>query len=384
MPYLSVDARQLNGEVRVPYSKSVAHRLLVCSYLAGMSLDIPIESEDIKATARCLDAMRNYNGGKVVLNCGESGTTLRFLKTITRALGMDAEFEVYGNLGNRPIEELDAVLDEHSRDGKLISGEYEIAGDISSQYISGLIMALALIPGNSRVIVKGYLRSKPYVDMTMKVMALYGVRISYDEEEHIFYVPGNQTYYMPSNPLKYLEGDWSNGSMWLVASFLREGLIKVDGLNRASFQGDSIILDVLEVEDGFDAEISVADCPDLAPAIALWAACRNGDTAITDTERLKFKESDRQLAIVFILKQLGVNIRLNRNTILIAGSGGVKLPGTDQVINTRNDHRMVMMAALASIITEQPVKIDNPIAVNKSYPGFFNEIARLGGVLTWN
>lgn len=384
MPYLSIDARQLKGEVRIPYSKSVAHRLMVCSFLAGHLLDIPCESDDVKATANCLSALRDHSHGPVILNCGESGTTLRFLKTITRALGIDCTFTVLGNLGNRPIEELDEVLDAHTVDGKLVSGDYEIRGDISSQYISGLLMALPLLDGNSRIVVTSSIKSRPYIEMTTKMMSLFGVKVSYDEDNNTFYVPGRQEYFMPSNPSKYLEGDWSNGAIWLVASCLREGLIKVNGLNGATFQGDSFILDVLEIEDGFDAEISVENCPDLAPAIALWAACRNGDTAITDTERLKLKESDRQLAIVFVLKQLGANIRLNRNTILISGTGGIKLRGTDQIINTWNDHRMVMMAAMASIISEQPVKIDNPIAVNKSYPGFFDEIARLGGTLEWN
>lgn len=384
MPYLSVDARQLNGEVRVPYSKSVAHRLMVCSFLAGGSLDIPTDSDDLKATARCIAAIKEPGAGPIILNCGECGTTLRFFKTLTRALGIKCQFQTYRWLSIRPIEELEQVLDAHTVDGKLVAGDYEIPGDISSQYISGLLMALPILEGNSRIIVTGDIKSRPYIDMTIKIMSLYGVKVSFDEESNTFFVPGGQTYLMPSNPLKYLEGDWSNGAIWLVASYLREGLIKVNGLNGAAFQGDSFILDVLEIEDGYDAEISVADCPDLAPAIALWAACRSGDTAITDTERLKIKESDRQLAIVFILKQLGANIRLNRNTILISGTGGVKLPGTDQIIDTRDDHRMVMMAAMASIISEQPVKIDNPIAVNKSYPGFFDEIARLGGKLVWN
>lgn len=376
MSILSVDARGIKGKITVPYSKSMAHRVLVQAFCRG-DIDVvrsfDANSDDVAATKNCLLELAD-NQDIPNLLCGESGTTLRFMLPLAAALGRKCNLVAEGSLVGRPMQPLIDELNKHgasitvkliddaevySVSGKLSCGDYEFPGNVSSQFISGVILASSLIDGETWVTYGDELESSSYVEMTQYVV----------------------NHYDSSKIQKLLEGDWSSGAMWLVASYLRAGEIQVNGLNEESCQGDRVIIDILDVEDGFDAEISVKDCPDLAPAIALWAICRNGDTVITDTSRLRLKESDRQAAIVDILKQLGADIKQDRDKIVIHGSSKA-LPGSSEVVNTRSDHRMAMLAALASIVCEQPVLIENPEAVNKSYPHFFEDMEKLGGVLT--
>lgn len=379
MSNILVDAHNLKGEIAIPYSKSMAHRFLVCAFTEGdedVIRNFEANSVDVQATKDCLIALLE---NKDTLDCKESGTTLRFMLPLVAALGKECKLVANGTLVGRPMQVFIDELNRHgatissevtnngeqevfSVSGKLEAGDYDIPGNISSQFISGLMLATSIVEGDSWVIMEDEVESTPYIEMTQYVINNYAME----------------------KASRILEGDWSSGAMWLVASQLCDGNIIVNGLNEDSLQPDRVILDVFELGKKYKVEVSAKDCPDLTPAIALWACTRKGETTITDTERLKLKESDRQSAIKEILEQLGADIRVNNDTILIKGTAGEKLCGSSKPVNTRGDHRMVMMAALASIVTEQAVLIDNPDSVSKSYPDFFEDLAKLGGKVQWN
>ena len=383
MTALSVNCRNIQGRVIVPCSKSVAHRFLVCLFINGRYEEIRnIEkkigtlSDDVEATRDCLLAIA---GGEsdLKLNCRESGTTLRFLMPLAAALGINCKLIAEGSLAVRPMQQFIDELNRHGAtistlvkngrrsyqiSGKLEAGEYTLPGNISSQFISGMMLASELMDGEITINVNRKLQSATYVKMTEQVIAAF----KNGTEDRI------------------IEGDWSSGSMWAVASFYREGRIDIAGLRENSIQADRKIAEILQISNDLDAEISVEDCPDLAPAIALWAACRNAETTITDAGRLRIKECDRLTAITEMLNQLGASAESTEDSITIKGSGNRRLAGSDEVVNTYGDHRMVMLAALLSIMTDKPVLIDNPYPVKKSYPEFFEDVRRLGGELVWN
>ena len=387
---VKVNCKNLKGDIVVPCSKSLAHRYLLASFLAGdidAVKDFDAYCDDIAATKECLLKLHD---DKVIVNCRESGTSFRFLMAVIPALGIKAEIQISDSLAKRPISELVDVLNSHGAEikkasdttykisGKLMPGKYVIPGNISSQYISALLFALPLLEGDSELIITGKIESKPYIDLTIQTIEAFGIKVleSKDCQWGRFCLTtfGKfESCQTEPSPLTILEGDWSLGAMWLVASKLLGGTIKVLGLNEDSNQGDAMIQDLLEIDDDLDVIVSIQDCPDLAPAIALWAITRNADTTITDVARLKLKESNRLEAIVSVLTELGANIESKDDTIVITGTNHNNLPGTDNTINTYNDHRIVMLAALCSAITDKAVTIDSPEAVNKSYPQFFNE-----------
>lgn len=382
---LTIDCKNLKGKVTVPYSKSMAHRYLLASFLSG-NYDAVTKfnetniSDDILATKRCLVALIS---GKqpAILNVAESGTTLRLLTSAVPALGLDAKFITSGNLTNRPMKELTDELARHISDGKLQPGEYRLPGNVSSQYVSSLLFALPLLDGDSKLIINGELESKPYVDLTLQALELFGIDIK--TERNGYAVSGNQKYVYQDAAKSLLEGDWSHGAMWLATNSILNS-IEVLGLDEDSLQADAFIQDILEIEDDLDVIVSAMDCPDLVPAIALWALARKGKTSITDIKRLKYKESDRLEALNEIINKLGGNAEMVDNNLIIVGLSKQKLHAPADPINTYNDHRMVMFVSLASILTDGPITIDSPEAVNKSYPTFFSEIEKLGGILKWN
>ena len=395
-----VDCRDIKGHIDVPVSKSVAHRYLICSFLNGdyaavenFGIDMR-PCDDVLATQECLMQLIHSDPGghsTVVLNCRESGTTLRMLLPVVAALGVPAMFRREGSLVKRPINVLTEELCNHGANiyedgnnlyvtGRLEPGEYVIPGDISSQYISGLLMAMPLIPGYCKLRAVGEVQSIPYIEMTQAAL------------------DGNLE----------LEGDWTNAAIWLAADEILGGSLEIAGLNNESVQGDKCIVEylarfrnpeglsqeVIDAESGertetdaathrYDRpmlEFDVSNCPDIAPAIALRAITADVTTVIKGASRLRLKESDRLEVMAEMLTKLGVEVREGRDGIIIEGCAG-PAPGTDEILRTDGDHRMIMLAALSSIACNKPVRVDKPESVSKSYPNFWETISKLGGTV---
>lgn len=397
---LTIDCKNLKGNITVPYSKSMAHRYLIANFLASNydainNFDEKNISLDVLSTKECLQELISDNR-PAKLNCRESGTTLRFIISIVAALGIESEITVSGTLISRPMTELVEELRRHGSNieierkedfkvykisGKISSGNYSLPGNVSSQYISSLLFALPLLEGKSIIQIDGEIESKPYIDLTLETLEKFGIKIEVSGNSYA--VSPNQRYTSPSNALEIIEGDWSQGAIFLSANSILN-TISVNGLNPDSLQADAFIQDLLEIEDDLDVIISANDCPDLVPSISLWALNRNGETVITDLARLKLKESNRLDALCKIINKLGGKAQVQDDNLIIKGSKGKLLKSTNDVINCYNDHRLVMFSSLASIITDKPVTIDTPDAVKKSYPNFFADIESLGGVLKWN
>ena len=384
---------QLKGKINSIPSKSYAHRISICNFLAGKEPTAGCKdftSKDITVTENCLKTL--LSGGKV-LDCGESGSTLRFMLPLTSALGGSYEFIGHGKLIDRPNDELFSVMEQHGvkarktdrifTDGKLTSGEYKIRGDISSQYISGLLMALPILEGDSKIILTTPLVSAPYVDITLQVLKSFGVEI--EKQESGYFIKGNQKYSGTISP----EGDWSNMAFFLVAGAIN-GEVTVKGLNIYSVQGDKAILDILK-KAGADLSISkdevtvkksglnafsfnAEDCPDLVPIASVLASYANGITIIKNIQRLKIKESDRIYKTIEMLKAFGIKAESDGKELTIYGN-----KPTNGKINSFNDHRIVMSASVLALGTKGVSEISDYKAVEKSYPTFFLDYNSLGG-----
>ncbi len=395
---MSGDARILpsviNGELNAIPSKSYAHRIAICNFLAGKEPTAncgEFYSNDILVTEECLNRVKV---GERKLDCGESGSTLRFLIPLMASLGGDYEFIGHGKLMERPNEELFAVLNAHGVktckaetikiSGKLSAGQYKIRGDISSQYISGLLMALPNLDGDSEIILTTSLASSAYVDITMEVLKSYGVDII--RKENGFFIKGNATFTGKAR----VEGDWSNSAFFLVLGAIC-GRVKLKGLNLNSAQGDKAILDILKLA-GASLEINqeyitvakselngftfdVDSCPDLAPIACVLASYALGKTVIKNIERLRIKESDRVQTTISMLSSFGVKAQVDGQDLIVYG--GTPTAGkTDSF----NDHRIAMSAGvLATGVCSGESIITNAKAVNKSYPTFFNDLNKVGG-----
>ena len=382
---VTIQPRTLRGEIQIIPSKSQAHRLLICAAFADRdtTLICPETSRDIEATADCLQALganvtRTESGytlspiksipGSATLNCCESGSTLRFLLPIAGALGVDATFLMEGRLPQRPLsplweemERMGCILSRPAINtircqGKLKPGEYIIDGRVSSQFITGLLFATALMEGESHITITGNLESKPYVDMTRQALSLFGAPK--------FRSPGTIT----------VEGDWSNGAFFLGANALGSQL-NVRGLNLDSMQGDKAVVEILEQLSKGMHTISARDIPDLVPILAIAAGAKHG-AVFTDIQRLRLKESDRVASTIAMIEDLGGKADATEDTLKVFGTGF--LGGT---VNSCNDHRIAMAAAIASTVCAKPVTILGADAVNKSYPAFWQEFTRLGGTL---
>jgi 3-phosphoshikimate 1-carboxyvinyltransferase len=301
-----------------------------------------------------------------VLDCCESGSTLRFLLPIVGALGVDATFQMAGRLPSRPLsplweemERMGCALSRPTPDtircqGKLQPGNYTIDGGISSQFITGLLFALSLIPGKTHLAITGRIESRPYIAMTEQVLSLFGAPR--------YQSPGEIS----------VEGDWSNGAFWLAAKALGSDLT-VTGLDPASSQGDRAVADILPQILNREPVISAADIPDLVPILAVTAAANNG-AVFTDIGRLRIKESDRVASTMAMIHALGGKAEATESTLTITGTG---LQGG--VVDACNDHRIAMSAAIASTVCTSPVTILGAACVQKSYPGFWEEFRNLGG-----
>ena len=388
---ITIFPAKLTGSLQIIPSKSQAHRLLICAAFADKPTELlcPDTNEDISATADCLNALgaviiRTDNGyqiqpvrqipEKATLNCRESGSTLRFLLPIAGALGVEATFQMAGRLPDRPLsplkeemERMGCFITRPSQNtllctGKLQPGSYSIAGNVSSQFITGLMFALALLDEPSSLNILGKTESRPYIEMTRKALFSFGANIE-----------GNAIY--PSLPLKTpgkitVEGDWSNGAFFLAANALGNE-IDIQGLRDDSPQGDRACKDILMEKKPIN--ISASDIPDLIPILSIAAAASYGGK-FSDIERLRLKESDRVASTVAMLRALGIRAEADEHTLTV-------FPGKfcGCVINSENDHRIAMSAAIAATIADGPVTILDAECVSKSYPNFWEIYRSLGG-----
>ena len=408
----------LHGTIQAVPSKSASHRAIICAGLAnGTSrIDNIIFSKDIYATIECLKAL----GAKVIceenavvvtgasqpsssptLPCCESGSTLRFLIPVAAVLGCNAEFIGEGRLPSRPITPyLDSLpaqgiaFDYHntmpfSISGRLKSGIFTIPGNISSQFITGLMFALPLCSGDSEIIVTGEFESRPYVQMTADMLEKFGIHI--DVNDNHINIKGSQTY-SPANIT--VEGDFSQAAFFLVLGAIGTGPITVNGLDyNHTSQGDRMIVDLLK-QCGADVLVApssvtvspsakklmpfsadVRDIPDLVPIMAILAACCDGTSNIHHAQRLKLKESDRLQAVADLLHAIGGQAGAREDGLTIQGTAFRS--GT---VFSMNDHRIAMAAAVASSVSSGDTTLLQAEAVEKSYPGFYRDYQALGGI----
>ena len=486
------------GVVAAIPSKSHAHRLLIAAALSRTPVRLlcPTTSKDIDATADCLRALgavveRTEEGFLVSGGCrdivsdsaaslhvGESGSTLRFLLPVLGALGRTAELHMQGRLSERPLSPLYEEMCRHGISlspqgtnplqirGSMTAGTYVIDGGVSSQYLTGLLFALPLLPGDSRLVITGRLESRPYVDITLQVLREFGITVRCMEpaqdpeqpEASILYeIPGGQEYHCELQndveenrhgqqidsaevhsgqrndaddvrselrtdfspvPVIRVEGDWSNTAFFLTAGALLEHPVTVTGCNLQSPQGDRAIVGLLrefgaeiEVRDTSSGspedvryaadstashrsltditvrgghlksiEIDAADIPDLVPILSVAAAYAEGTTLIRNIERLRIKESDRVATVLELLSGLGAEAKLvpdpsdpSKEAMCIIGSSELR----GGIVSSHNDHRIAMAAAIASLRCKEPVILEDPMAVRKSYPGFYQDLERI-------
>ena len=404
-----VNRSDYSGDTIAVPSKSQAHRLLIAAALKkGRTVVRSVgDSDDVNATIRCLNALgasiekvRNdavvFGIGKVragmLLDAGESGSTLRFLLPVSAALGAECTFTGRGRLLQRPNAALCSALNKNgvmtdgiSVKGCLKPGDYTIDATVSSQYISGLLLALPLLGGDSRILFSGDPVSKNYIDMTIEVLTSAGIR--YKRVRKGFFIPGHQEYRLPDEVV--CEGDWSGAAFMLTAGALGKKT-SVRGLNVRSLQGDRRILDVLrssgaqitEKGDRIEVcsdkkipfEVDLQNIPDLAPVLAVLAATLPGKSRLKNVNRLQIKESDRLAAIQEMLSAAGIGSKKERDDLVIFG--GKPICGR---FDGKNDHRMVMSSVLLAGICEGESVVTDAEAVKKSYPGFFEDYAKIGG-----
>ena len=382
------------GTVELPPSKSAAHRALICQFLSGGgNVTGIINSNDMLATR---NAIRAIQDDEDTIDCIESGSTLRFMLPVAAALGKVITFTGSGKLPQRPIGEYLELLPAHGVkcesagglplkiSGQLEAGRYEIRGDISSQYITGLLLALPLLDGDSEIVLTTPLQSAPYVEMTVRILGDYGVEIK--KTENGYFVKGNQSFKVRDYDV---EADWSQAAFFIVGAAI-SGEVTLTGLDLKSTQGDRMVLDVLkslgaeiEAKENYiyvtksklrAATIDVSDIPDMVPAIAVAAAYAEGKTVIKGGERLRLKESDRIESVVSNLNKMGVKATETPDGMVIEGS---KVKGAD--LDGYNDHRIVMAFSVAALNAKGETTITDALSVNKSYPDFFDDYNSLGG-----
>lgn len=413
---------ELNGTVAAIPSKSDVHRKLICAALSQEGGILPLNApycDDIAATVRCLEALgasftETESGLSIapikkqphaLLDCGESGSTLRFLLPVAMCVCNKIAVTGAGRLPERPLSTLVSAMSAHgvhfheeklpfSAEGKLTGGCFEIAGNISSQFLSGLLMALPLCDSDSEIRLTTPLQSAAYVDMTRNTLQLFGAEIVVESESGLlrYYIKGKQKLHFPS--VQVVDGDWSNAAFWLTAGAIQKNqAITVTGLNTNSIQGDKEIIRILN-ESGAETsetvssiivscgtmsefDVNMEKIPDLLPILAVRAALGNGTCHFHHAERLRLKESDRLASTTAMLRALGGKVDEYPDELYVYG--GQLTGGT---VDAQNDHRLVMAAAIAALRCTEPVTILGAEAVNKSYPSFFADYTALGGKCT--
>lgn len=420
---ICITPKALSGTVSVPSSKSIGHRDLICAALAaGESVVDNISvSQDIEATCRVLQAFGanieeipstypgrtayRVQGGlrqqkkAVTADCCESGSTLRFLIPVGLLHDQTVTFVGQGKLPKRPLDPYYQIFADHqiaytltdgglpmTVQGRLQPGHYALAGNVSSQFFTGLLLTLPLLDGDSVLESTTTLESLSYVTMTLDCMARHGVQVQWDGK-NTFHIPGNQSY---RSGAYTVEGDYSQAAFWLSAGLLGNP-ITCTGLRQHSSQGDEAIVSILQdmggavsyTKTGAQAvpsnlvgrTIDVEDCPDLVPVLTVVASCSNGVTHITHAARVRLKECDRLHAMAVELNKIGARIEEEPEGLVIHGVSGF----TGGTVDGWNDHRVAMALAVASQRCQQPLTITGAACVRKSYPAFWEDFASLGG-----
>lgn len=386
------------GTVRVPPSKSIAHRMLICAGLAeGTSVIRNVgDCEDVRATLDCLSLMGadcRYDGENVtvrggllrtapsaVLPCRESGSTLRFLIPVALTAAFPVRFRASGRLPERPQTVYEDICRQNGltfrREGDTVlvrgalqSGEFRIAGNISSQFVTGLLLALPMLAGDSRIDLTPPVGSRPYIDLTREVLSRFGVRTEWAGDRTLR-IPGGQSY-RPADC--EAEGDWSGGAFWAALDRLGDNRVTVSNLNPDSGQGDRVCTAYLDALRQGPATLSLEDCPDLGPVLFAYAGAMHGGT-FTGAERLRIKESDRIAVMREELAKCGIRLTDSGDRVTVEAPDGLHAP--TKPFDGHNDHRVVM--ALSVLATRTGGCITGAGAVHKSYPDFFADLASLG------
>ncbi|MDD2268069.1 MAG: 3-phosphoshikimate 1-carboxyvinyltransferase [Eubacteriales bacterium] len=419
---MGVQMLKIGGEIRAVSSKSDVHRLIIASALCDRAVKIGVNgiSEDILATTGCIGALggevkveNGQNGfentitvnpisvsnGCPELDFRESGTTARLLVPVSAALFGRVKYSGSGRLPERPFTQLFSAMEENgcsfsshklpaTHKGKLKSGVFELDGNISSQYISGLLFALPMLDGDSEIRLRTKLESAAYVDMTLNTLSFFGIKI--EKTDYGFFVEGRQRYISPSDFIA-ADGDWSNGAFWLAAGIASETGVTVTGLDTSSAQGDKAVIEILKrfgakitTEKGkitvskgqlHSTVIDAAEIPDLVPILSVVGAVAKGETVIKNASRLRIKESDRLKTTAAMINALGGDVTETQDGLIIKGRENLN----GGVCDGAGDHRIVMSAAVASLFCSGKVKILGKEAANKSYPDFFRDFRLLTG-----
>lgn len=400
---LVIYPHKLKGSVTPPPSKSQAHRAIISAALAeGSSMILNLQmSQDIQATINCMKALgatASEQGGIIggigakkgkfdtlpQLDCGESGSTLRFLIPIALVVAGGGVFSGRGRLMKRPQKPYADLFHEHGIrfeyvgdkievEGDLKAGRFEIAGNVSSQFITGLLFALPLLDGDSDIVLTTALESAGYIEATIVAQNAFGVEI--ETTDYGWHIKGNQTYRPADYPIM-IDADYSNAAFHIIANGLGNEITVCD-LNQNTAQGDKVIEELeRQLDHPGEVVIDVSQCPDLVPALAGRAALRDGQvTRIVNAARLRIKESDRLDTVSTELNKLGAKIEQHEDSLTITGvdclHGGV--------VSSHNDHRIAMMLAMAATRATDKVVILDAGSVAKSYPGFWEHYYRLGG-----
>lgn len=406
----------LSGTVPIPPSKSVSHRAVICAALAKgpskvdnlmFSKDITVTTEGMRklgANIRQEGSTLYISGGRpaakepITIDCGESGSTLRFLIPLG-LIGIPVTFTGKGKLVERPLDSYFAIFEKQgisyetnksclplTVNGRLQPGHFELPGDVSSQFISGLLFALPLLDGDSTITITSELESYGYVDLTLEMLERFGVRVEHDNHRE-YRIQGGQQY---KNSQCSIEGDYSQSAFWLTAGTIGRP-ISCSNLYPRSLQGDKAVIDIIramgghisEEQDTFTAHptptsgttIDASQCPDLVPVLTVLAAVSKGTTHIIKAGRLRIKECDRLKAIAQELNKVGAHVEEQEDSLIIHGKP--ELQGG--VVESWNDHRIAMAMAVASIKCKEPVTILGSECVSKSYPHFWEDFAMLGG-----
>lgn len=417
MTQIKIKPKKLSGSVQVPPSKSMAHRAIICASLAkGQSIITGIEySQDIKATLSAMKALgtiivehkdyleidgtTTFLKNKCEINCEESGSTLRFMVPLSIVCEANVHFTGAGRLGKRPLDVFYNIFDnqkiaylykEDALDlyiqGQLKAGIFEIPGNVSSQFISGLLFALPLMDEDSKIIITSQLESKGYIDLTIQMLNQYGITVENHNYQE-FIIKGQQQYH----PCNYqVEADFSQAAFYLVAGALGNDVV-LKGLNLDSNQGDKAAIEILQsmgcslisTDDGYkmisdklhSTVIDGSQCPDIIPVIALCCALSEGTTTINNVARLRIKECNRLSATVEAINAMGGQAKEVDDKMIITGVSQL----TGGSLSSYNDHRMAMMEAIASTVSLVELMIDDKDCVKKSYPSFWEHFIMLKG-----
>ena len=412
----------LNGKVKIPPSKSLSHRAVIAAGLSGgeCAIDNISMSEDIIATCEIMEKLgvkiKQFPNNLVIcgkgkiqiacdgtlsneLQCNESGSTLRFLIPIAMLTGEKIIFKGKSKLVQRTLKPYYEIFDKQNIkyttkngclpltiDGSLRPGIFELRGDVSSQFITGLIYALPLLNGDSTIKITRSIESIGYIDLTLDVLSKFGIKVENNNYKE-FKIKGNQHFVKRDYRV---EGDFSQASFYLAAGVLG-GEIECSDLNMESLQGDRVILDIIKnmggkitIEDGIirasksdlkGTVIDASQCPDLVPIVAVLGALSEGTTEIINAARVRIKESDRLKAMATELNKIGAEVIEREDSLVIHGKPWLK----GGIVSSWNDHRIAMAMAIASIRCTQKLTIEDSGAVKKSYPEFYEDFKRLGG-----